>query len=208
MTDRVPIRILQAEGNQRGDLFVRLMGDLFVALGYDMPRMNVHKAGRELDLTASHRMERRRAVAECKATGEVVGGAELNKFVGALDAEHEDEESLAGYFISLGGFTETALEQERVRRRTKIVTLDASQVVDQLVEGRILVAKAVATETAGRMCGHEALRFGGVEVVGHSRGWFWVVYYEADQVRRAFAVVRSDGEAASQEIAKELKAAD
>jgi hypothetical protein len=36
MTDRVPIRILQAEGTQRGDLFVRLMGDLFVALDYDM----------------------------------------------------------------------------------------------------------------------------------------------------------------------------
>ena len=52
------IRILEPDNNKRGDLFGRLMGDLFVALGYEFPRLNVHKSGRELDLSADHRVER------------------------------------------------------------------------------------------------------------------------------------------------------
>lgn len=130
MSGRVVIRILASENNRRGDLFGRLMSDLFVALGYDAPRLNVHKAGRELDLTCSHRLEKRRAVAECKATDHPIGGADINKFVGALDAEHDDSDrAVAGYFVSLSGFTETAIEQERERRRTKIVLLDTAQIV-------------------------------------------------------------------------------
>jgi hypothetical protein len=62
------IRILEKENNRRGDLFGRLMADLFVALGYEQPRLNIHKAGRELDLSADHRLESRRAIAERKAT--------------------------------------------------------------------------------------------------------------------------------------------
>lgn len=73
------------------------MADLFVALGYEQPRLNIHKSGRELDLDAEHRLERRRAIAECKATADRIGGDELNKFVGALDAEQKDDLPLSGY---------------------------------------------------------------------------------------------------------------
>ena len=51
------IRILESDTNKKGDLFGRLMADLFVALGYEQPRLNVHKSGRELDLMADHRLE-------------------------------------------------------------------------------------------------------------------------------------------------------
>src|SRR5260370_32440157 len=102
------IRILEKDNNRRGDLFGRLMADLFVALGYEQPRLNVHKSGRELDLEAEHRLEPRRAIGECKATAEPIGGDDLNKFVGVLDAEHEDKVPVTGYFISLSGFKETA----------------------------------------------------------------------------------------------------
>jgi hypothetical protein len=45
------IRILETEPNKRGDLFNRLMGDLFLALGYDrLVRLNIHKSGREIDI--------------------------------------------------------------------------------------------------------------------------------------------------------------
>ena len=67
------IRILETESNKRGDLFGRLMGDLFLALGYGEARLNVHKAGREIDVDASHRTEPRRVVAECKATVKKTG---------------------------------------------------------------------------------------------------------------------------------------
>src|SRR6266446_1400158 len=115
------VRILEPDNNKRGDLFGRLMGDLFVALGYEFPRLNIHKSGREIDLSADHRVEGRRVVAECKATGLPIGGDDVNKFVGTLDAERKIKVPVAGYFISLSGFRETAIEQERQGRRTPIV---------------------------------------------------------------------------------------
>lgn len=62
MTERIPIRILEAENNRRGNLFGRLMSDLFIALGYAAPRLTIHKPGREFDLVAIHRVESRRAI--------------------------------------------------------------------------------------------------------------------------------------------------
>src|SRR5271166_2285346 len=146
------IRILEPDNNKRGDLFGRLMGDLFVALGYEFPRLNVHKSGRELDLSADHRLEKRRVVAECKATGTTIGGDDVNKFVGALDAERKPGVPLVGYFVSLSGFKETAVEQERQGRRTKIILLTGQQVVEEMVRGRALVSWAHATDLAGRCC--------------------------------------------------------
>lgn len=172
------IRILEKENNKRGDLFGRLMADLFVALGYEQPRLNVHKSGRELDLTAIHRLEIRRAIAECKATAEPIGGDDLNKFVGVLDAERDDKLPLTGYFISLNGFKETAVEQEQ-QRKNKIVTLTGTQVVDELIDGRIVIAKERATEVAGRLCG-VAKKFildTDVELLAHQRGLVWAIYY-------------------------------
>ena len=60
MSSSPGVRILEADNNKRGDLFGRLMADLFVALGYEFPRLNIHKSGREIDLSADHRLERRR----------------------------------------------------------------------------------------------------------------------------------------------------
>lgn len=57
------IRILEKEPNKKGDLFARLMGYLFLALGYDLARFNIHKTGREVDIEAFHRTEKRRVVA-------------------------------------------------------------------------------------------------------------------------------------------------
>src|SRR4051794_12394178 len=131
-----PIRILEEDNNRRGDLFGRLMGDLFVALGFEVARLNIHKSGRELDLSADHRFEARRAIGECKATIETTGGADINKFVGVLDAEYNEQRPVTGYFISLSGFKETAIEQEVARKRTKIILLNAGDVVKELVRGR------------------------------------------------------------------------
>ena len=105
-----PIRLLANGNNQHGDLFNRLVNDLFFALGYDQLRLNVHKSGRELDITGQHRHEARALVAECKAHKKTMGGAELNKFLGVLTRERKRDKNtpVVGYFVSLGGFTETA----------------------------------------------------------------------------------------------------
>lgn len=210
MQETTSIRILGKDNNLRGDLFGRLMADLFVALGYDQPRLNIHKSGRELDLSADHRLEPRRAIAECKAKGDPIGGSDLNKFVGVLDVEHEDKRPTTGYFVSLSGFTETAIEQEIQRRRTKVVTLTGQQVVNELVQGRILVSKARATEVAGRLRAHDGdlVLDDEADLVAHQRGWIWAVYYTQGKARTHFALIHSDGTPLARVIAEEVIADD
>lgn len=204
------IRILEQDNNKRGDLFGRLMADLFVALGYDQPRLNIHKSGREVDLSAEHRLERRHAIAECKATADTIGGADLNKFVGALDAEHERDKPITGYFISLSGFKETAIEQEKNRRNTRIILLTGPDVIEELIKGRILVAKDRATEIAGRLCaGQDTLVLDNqTELLAHQRGWMWAIYWTQDKQRTHFALIHADGTPLARVLADEIIASD
>jgi hypothetical protein len=209
MSHPTTIRILETDNNRKGDLFGRLMADLFVALGYEQPRLNIHKAGRELDLSTNHRLENRRAIAECKATTEHIGGGDLNKFVGALDAEREDDRPLTGYFISLQGFKETAIVQES-KRRTKIIMLDGQQVVNELVKGRIVIPWDKATELSGRYCGprDELILDSTAELLAHERGWIWAVYYLHGTLRSHFALIHSDGTPLAKAIADEVVLAE
>lgn len=210
MEQPTPIRILETDNNRRGDLFGRLMADFFVAHGYEQPRLNIHKAGRELDLAADHRLEPKRAIAECIATVEPIGGADLNKFVGVLDAEHNDQREVMGYFISLSGFTETAVEQEKNRRRTKIITRTGPEVIDDLVKGRALVAKERATEIAGgcRAAFPHLVLDAQAEILVHQRGWIWALYYSQGKERTHFVLIHSDGTPLARAVADEIIAAD
>ncbi|NOT62827.1 MAG: NACHT domain-containing protein [Acidobacteria bacterium] len=210
MPSSTTIRILEKDNNRRGDLFGRLMADLFVALGYEQPRLNVHKSGRELDLSADHRLEKRRAIAECKATAERIGGGDVNKFVGAIDVEFKQRYPVTGYFISLAGFTETATEQEKGRKRTPIILLDAAQAVGEMIKGRSLVSFERAAEAAGRLCApHDALALDDdTELLAHERGWVWAVYYTQGKARTHFALIHADGTPLARAIADELVAAD
>lgn len=209
MPHTTQIRILEQDNNRRGDLFGRLMADLFVALGYEQPRLNIHKSGRELDLASEHRLERRRAIGECKATADTIGGRDLNTFVGTLDAEQKDDLPLTGYFISLAGFKETAIEQNN-HRRTKLILLDGPQVVDELIKGRILIGKERATELAGRSCsGQDDLALDAeAELLAHERGWIWALYYTQGKGRTHFALIHADGTPLARVIADEIIAAD
>jgi hypothetical protein len=179
-------------------------------LGYDQPRLNVHKSGRELDLQADHRLEPRRAIGECKATADPIGGDDLNKFVGALDAENDDKRPATGYFISLAGFKETAIEQEKERRRTKVIMLNGSQVVNELIKGRILVTKERATELAGRCCGgHDGVVLDpDADLLAHERGWIWAVYYTQGKERTHLALIHSDGTPLARALADEVIESD
>jgi hypothetical protein len=210
MSDFIQIRILEKESNRLGDLFGRLMADLFIALGYEQPRLNIHKSGREIDLSANHRLEPRRAIGECKAHEELTGGADLNKFVGVLDVEYDDKIPLIGYFISLSGFKETAIEQEMQRKRTKLITLTGSQVVEELIKGRILIPKEKATELAGRCCSDKAnlIIDPEVELLAHQLGWIWAIYYTVGKERTHFALIHSDGTPLASALVNEVVFAD
>lgn len=205
-----PILILEEENNRRGDLFGRLMVDLFIALGYEQAQLNIHKPGRELDLSADHRLEPRRAIAECKATASPIGGDDLNKFVGALSAERSKKQRLTGYFISLAGFTEPAREQEKHRRGQKVILLSGSDVVRELIEGRILISRDRATDVAGQAraavpqlqldpTGH---------LLAHERGWIWAVYYLQGKSRTHLVLIHADGTPLARPVADGVIAAD
>ncbi|HEV7475835.1 MAG TPA: NACHT domain-containing protein [Pyrinomonadaceae bacterium] len=186
------------------------MADLFVAFGYEQPRINIHKSGRELDLDTTHRLEHRRAVAECKATADTIGGGDLNKFVGALDAEEKPDLHLTGYFISLAGFKETAIEQEKNRPKARMILVTGPEVVEELINGRILITKERATELAGRTCAaREGLTLDPqVELLAHDRGWVWAIYYLQGKARTHFALIHADGTPLARSIADEIIAAD
>lgn len=210
MERAIAVRILEKENNRRGDLFGRLMADLFVALGYEQARLNIHKSGRELDLSADHRLESRRAIAECKATAAPIGGNELNKFIGVLDAERKGKTPLTGYFISLAGFKETAIEQEKQRRHTKIIMLTGAQVVSELVQGRILIPLERATELAGRysVTLNQPTLDPETELLAHERGWVWAIYFTQNKIRTSFALIHSDGTPVARSLAQEIIASD
>ncbi len=203
------IRILEKDNNRRGDLFGRLMADLFVALGYEQPRLNVHKSGREVDLSADHRLEPRRAIGECKATAEAVGGDDLNKFVGTLDAEQDGKLPITGYFISLSGFKETAIEQEK-QRRTKIIALSGFQVVEELTRARILITKEQVIDIGRRCCAslNQLILDPEIELLAHQRGWIWAVFYTQGKARTHCLLIHSDGTPLARALADEVIASD
>src|SRR6476661_6089788 len=84
----IPLRLIAASTNEYGDLLTRIARDLCHALGFSPIRLNVNRTGREVDIVGEHRLERRRFLCgECKSAADPVGGDEVNKFVGVLDAE-------------------------------------------------------------------------------------------------------------------------
>lgn len=206
-----PIRIL-APAKETGDLFGRLVSDLFLALGYDHPRLNIHKTGREIDVQAKHRTESRWVVAECKATAKPIGGADISKFVGVLDAERRKLGPTAGYFLSLSGFTEAAIEQERdFEDQPRVTLLDGRQIVEELVRGRIVVSPERALERAGRSAareGTELIPEDRPQLLAHELGWVWAVRFRRNVEPTHVALVHADGELLSPALARQVLAAD
>ena len=206
------IRILEKEANKRGDLFTRLMKDLFLALGYDNPRFNIHKTGREMDIDAVHRTEKKHMFAECKATEEKSGGDDINKFVGALDAEKRKslDMGVEGYFVSLSGFKESAIEQEK-EAGDRVILIDGQRVIDELIRGNIIVKPIKAMEQATHCAaGHgDGLNADeSFELLAHNTGWIWVVYFLQNKQKTHFALIHADGEALAQEPARAVIQAD
>lgn len=213
MSRNYNIRILEKEPNKKGDLFGRLMSDLFLALAYDEIRLNIHKTGREIDLIAIHRTEPKRVVAECKATKTKTGGNALNKFVGVLDIERRKEKKLQtiGYFVSLSGFKETAIEQEKEYGKKRVILIDGSSVIEQLINGHIIVAPEIVMERAGRCASKQSNNLKPekqFELLAHNIGWIWLVYFTQNKEKTHYTLIHADGEFISKSLTDEIIKAD
>lgn len=207
------IEILEKDSNKKGDLFGRLMSDLFHTLGYDEPKLNIHKSGRELDLSSYHRTEPKIAIAECKANSETIGGADINKFVGVIDVEKRKlrKEKLAngynvvGYFISLSGFKETAIEQENDADNKRVILIKPEKIVEELIRGRILVSKEKAISTLSSVIsGLSLLDY--VDLLAYDKGWVWAFYYSDSHGQKPshFAFVHAEGKPLIKDLAESI----
>lgn len=211
------IEVLEKDSNKKGDLFGRLMSDLFHTLGYDEPRLNIHKSGREIDLNAFHRTEPKLAIAECKAHSETIGGADINKFIGVIDIEkrkHKKDKiskgiSVIGYFISLSGFKETAIEQEDEVGNKRVILIKPEKIVDELIRGRILVSveKAVASIKLPNIA---LSLLDQIDLIAYNKGWVWAVYYSDSNGQKTshFALIHAEGKPLIKDLAEEIISTD
>ncbi|NBH83012.1 NACHT domain-containing protein [bacterium C-53] len=211
------IILLETDRNKKGDLFNRLIYDVFHALGFGEPRFNVPKAGREIDLVLQHRTENRVALAECKAQSDLVGGTDVNKFVGALDVERgkyeQDGSSVVGYFISRSGFKPTVYEQEEERIRARkgrndkleMILLGPDGIVRELMRGRVLCSLGQAASSV-RSLKEELYLCEQVDLLAIEEGWVWVLYYARfpKQEPTHVAFVHADGNQLLNNIADTL----
>ena len=205
----LPSIILLAEGNNpRGDLLTRLTKDYFYALGYDDCRFNVARSGREVDVRASHRTEPRSLRAEAKARADPIGGSDVNKFVGVLDAEsRESGTQVTGYFISLSGFTSTAVQQEHDFKEPRLILVTAEQLVSELSRSGVIVSPQRAVERVGRCLDNDdtTLMVASEPVlVGHELGWMWAVTYSIGKQPSHLSFVHADGEILAPEVAQRV----
>jgi len=191
-----PIVVLASSVNEQGDLFTELVSSYFNTVGYEDCRFNIHKSGRELDVSGEHRTEQRVLIAECKATGGKIGGGAINKFVGVLDAEkRKNTKQTAGYFLSLSGFTETALQQEEDLENERVVLADGHEIVDELISGKIIATKEEATLAAGRVAGpNRNLQLEpSLQLYAHHIGFVWSVFFSENKKTTHVALIHADG---------------
>lgn len=196
------IYLLETDNNKRGDLFSRRMQDLFHALGYTDFRLDVAKTGREVDIRGSHRLESRIAIAECKATKKRQGGDAVNKFAGVFEAERlmgqtaGASDQYVGYFVSLGGFAGSAVEQEQQLGTRRVVLLGPTQIQAELIAARIVVAEEAASATA------VSCLAGGVQaaditcrstLTAWREGWLWFCDVRRAGADWATVVIHADG---------------
>jgi hypothetical protein len=205
-----PALKVMAEGNNAvGDTLTRLVTDVFRAIGYENLRINIHKTGRELDIKGQHSFEDKILVAECKAQKTPIGGGDINKFVGVVDAERRraGQSQVHGYYISLSGYRESAREQEAEVGNSRVILLDATDIVNRISNGNVVVSTEEAAEVAGRFMAElrSGLNFDHIELVAHPIGWLWAVYFKNNAGGKFACFVHADGQVVSEQLLNQFK---
>lgn len=206
------IRFLTPTTNQKGDLFTRLMENLFQALGYNDFRLDVQKPGREIDIEGRHLYQPTLLRAECKAHEGKIGGRDLNAFYGVVTRERDEtKKPIDAYFVSLGGFTEPGRNQEDGTSKNATILLDTPKVIAALEQHKLLLDDAAAAERAGHCAGRanlDARMLESVELLAYEKGYVKVVYYAQQKQRTHYALIHADGTALAKAPAQEVIDAD
>ena len=190
------IKVVAFQPSRKGDLFTERMTDLIHAIGFEIESINLHRSGRELDILASHRLEKRHALVECKAQDEKIGGSDINKFIGVLDAERRRIPStpVAGYFVSLSGFKDSAIAQEADLGHDRCSLLGEVEIRRELESARIIVplARAIATATSAVDDTSYAVNLDG-QLLATEYGWVWQIFFDRNNLRSGYILIHADG---------------
>lgn len=208
------IIILEKEKNKKGDLFNRMIYEVFHALGFEKPHYNIAKAGREIDMILQHRTENRLAVVESKAQERQIGGDDLNKFAGVLGIEsgkyEKEGKNVVGYFVSKAGFKASAIEQERERvqngGKPEIILLGTEEIKRELISGKVLCSLERAVEAVKNVKDNTLVFCEDADLLVCEQGWIWVLYYShlPRQVKTHFTFVHADGNQLLNSIAYDI----
>jgi NACHT domain len=126
-----------------------------------------------------------------------------------LDAERRKSPiDTVGYFISLDGFTETAIQQERDLGEPRVLLLDGHDVIRDLIKGRILTTK-IAAYAAATICAGtfpDLVANPVFEILAHPLGFIWVIYYELGKKRTHVSFIHADGTPLHESLGQDLLA--
>jgi hypothetical protein len=201
------ITLLAGSKNETGTLFCRLLETYFLTLGYDKCEFDIQKSGREIDIQAQHRTEKRRLVAEAKAHAKPIGGADINKFRGASIAEEIEGEDLqiSRYFVSLSGFTATAIEQERKLKSKGLTLITADDVINEIAVGGVIATRDMAIGRALGLAESDPGLGDAVataELLAHNLGWIWAVVLSVGLLETHVALIHADGTPLDETLAR------
>lgn len=215
MKPTTTLRLLTAttSKNEKGDLFTRLIEDLFHAQGYDKVYRDLAQPGREIDIQSEHRHESKSVAIECKAHTDTIGGDDINKFRGVVEVERGTKgKKIVAYFVSLSGFKPSAEKQEEaLPKKKRVILWNAQKVIKELEACNMLLTDAEAAERAGQ-CAHHAglstLLVDEIELLAHETGYIKAVFYSQNGQRTHFALIHTGGVALADGPAQVIIAAD
>jgi hypothetical protein len=101
---------------------------------------------------------------------------------------------IQAYFVSLSGFTEPAIEQEKEAAK-RVALLDSEKIVEILVKSRILIDPVAAAEMSGRFTkGDPDLRLHeDCHLIISSLGSLWLFYYTRHKEIIGFSLIHGGG---------------
>ena len=100
--------MLGKSNKEKGDSFEKLMKKALDSAGYEDFLIDIHKTGREIDITAKHKVTGQPIICECKAHEKPIGSGDILKFYSVYDLEYQRNDKFIGLFFSLSGFKSTA----------------------------------------------------------------------------------------------------
>lgn len=140
------IKILAKTNKEKGNSFENLIKDILDKEGYSNFRTNIYKTGIELDVTAIHKLNKKRLLTECKAWRIRINTPKLEKFFGTLTKEINNKKYDLGYYFSLSGYISTAEEwydELDYKDRKRFYIFNHNDILEKLIKHKMIVDKKI-----------------------------------------------------------------